>query len=50
MGSCNQGEKAAIIASMDSPDCQYKYVDASSQEEKDRIMAELSNKKGPQIM
>lgn len=50
VGSCNQGEKAAIIASMDSPDCQYKYVDASSQEEKDRIMAELSNKKGPQIM
>ena len=50
VGSCNQGEKAAIIASMDSPDCQYKYVDASSQEEKDRIMAELSNKKAPQIM
>lgn len=50
VGSCSQGEKAAVNASMESPDCQYRYVDASSKEEKDRIMAELSNKKGPQIM
>lgn len=50
VGSCSQAEKAAVNASMESPDCQYKYVDVSSKEEKDRIMAELSNKKGPQIM
>lgn len=50
VGGCSQVEKAAVNASMDSPDCQYKYIDVSSEEEKNRIMAELSQQKGPQIM
>lgn len=45
VGSCNQGEKAAIIASMDSPDCQYKYVDASSQEERTELWLSCQIKK-----
>jgi len=40
----------AVLASMESPDLRYEYEEASAQENRDRILAELSQGKGPELL
>lgn len=40
----------AVSASMETPDLRYEYEEASAQESRDRILAELSQGKGPELL
>lgn len=42
--------ECAVMASMDTPDYRYEYEDASAQEARDRILIELSQGKGPDLL
>ncbi|MDE5892810.1 MAG: ABC transporter substrate-binding protein [Acetatifactor sp.] len=42
--------ECAVLASMETPDYRYEYEDASAQEARDRILIELSQGKGPDLM
>ena len=42
--------ECAVLASMETPDYRYEYEDASAQEDRDRILIELSQGKGPDLM
>lgn len=39
-----------VLASMETPDLRYEYEEASAQENRDRILAELSQGKGPELL
>ncbi len=42
--------ECAVLASMETPGIRYEYEDASAQEARDRILAELSQGKGPDLL
>lgn len=42
--------ECAVLASLETPNFRYEYEDASAQEARDRILAELSQGKGPDMM
>lgn len=42
--------ECAVLASMETPDFRYEYEDASAQETRDRILIELSQGKGPDLL
>lgn len=42
--------ECAVLASMETPGIRYEYEDASAQEARDRIMAELFQGKGPDLL
>lgn len=49
-GSGERAEQCAVLASLETPDFHYEYEDASAQETRDRILAELSQGKGPDLL
>lgn len=49
-GGGNQAKNCAAYSSMGNPYLTYQYEDASSSEDKDKIMLELSQGKGPEFM
>lgn len=42
--------ECAVLTSLENPNFRYEYEDASAQEARDRILAELSQGKGPDLM
>lgn len=49
-GSGERVSECAVQASLQTPDFHYEYEDASAQETRDRILAELSQGKGPDLL
>ena len=49
-GSGKRVSECAVQASLQTPDFHYEYEDASAQETRDRILAELSQGKGPDLL
>lgn len=49
-GSAERVAECAVLASMENPNFRYEYENASAKESRDRIMAELSQGKGPELM
>ncbi len=48
--SKSQVAACAVLASTEFPDFRYEYDDASAQEDRDRILVELSQGKGPELL